>query len=218
MRIDKTDNIAGIPIIEVRDVLGRVGDLFYADDLKYKFALSDRAFKGFFKELIKRDFIKASLEYKCFWELTIKGCAFTMASAAKPIKRVTADRLIKEFIDRIDIVNNDSDYLYKVKTAVIFGSYLSDKDKINDIDIAIQLERVEKDPEKYRILLREQVIEEDIKGRVFREPLDFLLWPEKKVRLFIKSRSRALSLHRMEDLNIVTGGKKVIFGAWEITK
>lgn len=213
MFLDKTEKIIGIPILEVRKFLKGVGySAFDVNRLISKFTLSGREAKALLGELIKRSLVRATSNDNGYWELTIKGSAFTMASAAKPICRHTADRLVKEFLERIEVVNNNIGYLFKVNTAVIFGSYLSDKEKINDIDIAIQLERKEKDFDKYRALKDQQITDEQLIGRVFRDYTYKLDWPEKKVRLFLKSRSRGLSFHPMEDLKIVTGAKRVIFG------
>ncbi|WP_240983733.1 hypothetical protein [Acididesulfobacillus acetoxydans] len=46
---------------------------------------------------------------------TIKGNALSMASAAKPISRVTAEKKLEEFLNRVRQVNGNPDYCYFVK-------------------------------------------------------------------------------------------------------
>jgi predicted nucleotidyltransferase len=54
---------------------------------------------------------------------------------------VTADRLIQELLDRVDTVNADSYFLSVVSKLWVFGSYLSTKEKIGDVDLVVKLER-----------------------------------------------------------------------------
>src|SRR5216684_2531980 len=51
-------------------------------------------------------------------ELTIKGRALGMARATKPIKRATAERLVAEFLQRVEEVNKAPDLLFWVDEAV----------------------------------------------------------------------------------------------------
>jgi predicted nucleotidyltransferase len=56
-------------------------------------------------------------------------------------KRSTANRVLSDLIDRIYIINNDNNYIYRVTKAVLFGSYInSNKEAIGDLDIAIYTE------------------------------------------------------------------------------
>lgn len=57
------------------------------------------------------------------------------------IHRATADRLVQELLDRVDTVNENSYYLSIVSKLWVFGSYLSTKEKIGDLDLVVRLER-----------------------------------------------------------------------------
>ncbi len=69
------------------------------------------------------------------------GNALANATAAAPISRTDADRLLKEFLIRVGIVNGDKPWLYRVGKVVIFGSYLNSQDCVGDIDLAIRLDQ-----------------------------------------------------------------------------
>src|SRR5207248_2289196 len=75
------------------------------------------------------------------WRNTMAGNALANATAAPPLSRTDADRLLKEFLIRVGIVNNDPSWLYRVGKVVIFGSYLKSQEWVGDIDLAIRLDR-----------------------------------------------------------------------------
>lgn len=73
------------------------------------------------------------------YEITSRGHAFANASAAKPVLRRTAESALRQFMGRLHIVNASSEYVYRVRSAVLFGSMLSDAERLGDVDIAIEL-------------------------------------------------------------------------------
>jgi predicted nucleotidyltransferase len=107
-------------------------------------------------------------------------------------------------MDRVRQVNSDSSYLVKVQKVLVFGSYLTDAIRINDIDVAVELTWKENHPmvlneeDKAQLALNLSIMAED-KGKKFSSFLDRLEWPEHEVRLFLKSRSRTLSIHSIHD-------------------
>jgi predicted nucleotidyltransferase len=75
---------------------------------------------------------------------------------------------------------------------VLFGSYIRDAETVNDIDIAVELA-----PKIDDIELRIKLYAQRRRKckRRFRNLTDYLGWPMQEVWLYLKSRSRALSLH-----------------------
>src|SRR2546422_746724 len=102
-------------------------------------------------------------------------------------------------------------FVFRVAKAVVFGSYLSAKARISDIDIAILLEPKEKDREKREALKAKRIQKAHEAGRTFHNIMDQVYWPEKEVLLFLKSRSRSLSFHSMEELTRMTSEFRVLF-------
>ena len=67
---------------------------------------------------------------------------------------------------RVFNVNSSKYYLYKVSNVIIFGSYLSKIDRINDIDVAVEiLPKFEKDEQLKRNMKRIEEVE--VKGKYF---------------------------------------------------
>jgi predicted nucleotidyltransferase len=137
---------------------------------------------------------------KATFQVATRGHAFANATAGKPISRGTAERVLREFMDRVNAVNASKEYAFKIESAVLFGSMLSCADRLGDIDVAIDLQRRISDSAKFRQQCdrRRHLAEEQ--GRVFSTAFDWATWPKKEVVLQLKARSRSLSLHGFEQL------------------
>ena len=86
---------------------------------------------------------------------------------------------------------------------------------IGDIDIAIELTRKVTDSQEWHRLSNEKVREASDNGRQFREFKDKIYWPELQVRLYLKNRSRALSIHSIDDQILDEAPQEVIYEATE---
>lgn len=217
MRIDSKTQIAGHSSILVRKLLRRsngfewsVGlaqEVLRVTELEAERVLSELARLGFVQKTeVDGDGIT-------WWQNTVQGNALMNATAASPIKRHTAERTLRDFLARVREVNSNAAYFYSVTYAVVFGSYLSDKETINDVDIAIELQHKELDPERRKAADREKIRAAIHSGRRFGNILQELMWPRTEVWLKLKSRSRSLSLHELGDeAGVIKGGPfQVVF-------
>jgi predicted nucleotidyltransferase len=68
---------------------------------------------------------------------------------------------LQQFLERLDNVNSSPDYVYRVESAVLFGSMPSEAELLGDVDIAIEL------LPKRRYAAREQ-------GKSFRSSFDWI--------------------------------------------
>jgi hypothetical protein len=73
------------------------------------------------------------------WKLTQKVTVLAAASPALPIHRRTPDRLLREFMERVEGVREDSELMFVVGRVIVFGSYLTPKERLGDLDLAINL-------------------------------------------------------------------------------
>ena len=214
MRIDLSERIAGQPATTIRNFLKRSHgdgwDLPYAtkrlrtDEVSARKVVAELAARGFVESVSTSDDGER-------WKNTTRGNAFAGATAAKPLLRVSADKRLKEFLERVEEVRTNPYYLYKVSRVILFGSYLTSKDRINDIDLCVSLVVKEKDKNK-QDRLREQRIEAALRrGKAFKSFIDRLTWPEAEVLKFLKAKSRSISLHTESDMPLMAGNSKVIY-------
>ena len=109
----------------------------------------------------------------------------------KTYSRETAKVVLKNVIQKIQEANANEEFIYRVKKAVLFGSYInSDKEKIGDLDIAIYLELKDKSKPEY-----EQNFQ---RARTSLNYVPFILrfiYGKEEVFKYIKNKKRILELH-----------------------
>jgi predicted nucleotidyltransferase len=203
MRIDPKGTIAGQPALKIRELLkyGMNGFPWGTALVSKKLNVSDAEANRIIEDLYKQGYVESYNGHpgRQSWKNTTKGNALSLASAAKPVKRTTAEKILNEFITRVQRVNEEPYYLYKVAKVAVFGSYLTDREYINDIDLAVDLQskfvsQVEREKKE-----QERILEAEQSGRAFHNFLDMLIWPQREVLLFLKSRSRTISLHEINE-------------------
>jgi predicted nucleotidyltransferase len=155
--------------------------------------------KRVFNSLVEEDYLeikreKVAASYCVFVTETEKGRRLGVTRVNPPITREKASLLLTELLERVKTVNNNPEFIYRVETVKIFGSYLSDQELLGDIDVAVKLcRKVEGDEftkrrdERIKLALRS--------GRTFSNFIDQLYWPHREVWLALTSRKKGLSLH-----------------------
>src|SRR5438046_3156728 len=86
-------------------------------------------------------------------------------------------------------------FRYRFTVMVVFGSYLSVKSKMGDVDLAIHLEPKPEFRDGWAERVLAHAAEAEARGRRFSRFADRLGWAEQETRMFLKAGSRSLSLH-----------------------
>jgi predicted nucleotidyltransferase len=195
MRIEASQKIAGFPAIQVRLLMRRVG-AFRITPIGAGHILgctADQALR-LLRDLGKGGYTSSNDGQ--YWEVTDKGTALASATAAKPLRRVTVDRLISELLDRVREVNQDDQWAYRVETVVIFGSALTSKLRPSDVDVACSFRPRWRDARRQRLHEEQR---RELRRSPFASTIQLLYWPQFEVVRFLKSRSRGLSIHRFDE-------------------
>jgi hypothetical protein len=130
-----------------------------------------------------------------------------MATAAPPLRRETAARLIAGLIERVGAINADDGWAYRIGMVVVFGSYVRGVERPNDVDIACELRpRWTGDRQRAQEQLRREIRRER-----FRNMSEWATWPKLEVIRFLKTRARGLSIHELEDWILQTTDHQVLF-------
>ena len=129
------------------------------------------------------------------YEPSLKGSALAQATAAKPLERSTAKRLVLGVVERAKLINADDDGAYRVSMLVVFGGFVAGAERPNDVDVACRLKprwqgAAQEDAEELRRAVRD---------RRFRNTWECVAWPKLEVIRFLKSRSRGLSVQELDD-------------------
>ena len=207
MRLSNKEVLLGQPILKIRAVvrdamMGRLKsvDKYYIDERVAMLLKQPKSVaKQIIKQLVSEDYLvlkKVKYGDVMQYEITEteKGRRFGIASADPAISREKATQLLNELIERVTQVNATKELIYYVETVKVFGSYLSTKNLLGDIDVAVKLARkyhgdkfMEENKKRTHLAIQ--------KGRVFSNYLDGLSWPHREVMLLLKTKKKGLSLH-----------------------
>lgn len=144
VKISPSQQVAGIPVMEVRKFLRRVHSDFrtsWPEQVVQHFNFTSRRARQFIHDLQAEGLIEPSTHEfdKDAYQLTDKGRSLGRGSAAKAIIRATGDKALKGLLQRAKEVNASDDFLCSVEAVVLFGSYLKGEERPNDVDVAMKL-------------------------------------------------------------------------------
>jgi predicted nucleotidyltransferase len=198
VRINAKDVVAGFPILKIRDLLKN--ETINSNVVKWVLKIDEPEASHVITVLKELGYItRGEMENHDTYEVTLDGSSLALAKAVSPLKRAKADELFSEFMERVQEVNKNCYYLYKVKKVLLFGSYLTNADTVNDIDLAIELRSIEQDTKARREMENTRIHEAIRKGTRFNNYVERLYFPQRQVFLFLKSKSKYLSIHGIDD-------------------
>ncbi len=201
----KDEEIAGLPAVQVRNMLRRADHKFTRTLVEDHFEVSASRANKIIQALSTDGYIESAAG--CY-ELTIKGEKLTQASAMGRIPRERAERIVAGLAKRVDEVIGNPDYVYGISAAVVFGSYVRRESFLGDVDIAERLERRAKDQNEHERCEKARIAVAHENGRRFQNFVDQLFWPEHEVFLYLKARTRGLSLHSFDEFICMKKDKK----------
>lgn len=147
----------------------------------------------------------------CRHHLTLKGGALAGASAAKPFSRKAADKALAGFVQRCHEVRERDEFVLKVGTAWLFGSMLTDKPKVGDVDIAVFLAVKAQHSENLGHVMWARAAEAGRNGRRFSSYFERSTYVHQCVLRHLKSRSRILKLCDHNDGVLDLCEKKIVY-------
>jgi hypothetical protein len=158
MNIDPKADFAGLPMLRVRDLVREVhrrhDGAFDAGDWAHAYAagstgerehlLAELVASGYVRPAGPEDEEKLPLRARFrdgpLWVFTESGNQLANASAARPLRRTSAEKALAGFLDRLDEVEADPLCLHMVTEAILFGSMLDPgRQTVSDVDIALEL-------------------------------------------------------------------------------
>jgi len=203
MRITKEEVVAGHSAVQVRGFLRKFDSKFFMRSaVERVMKLDPKQAEKFINEMVALELIEPTTPFdnKAAFEVAEGGLRLANATSAKPIYRRTAERVLREFIDRVEAVNYSKEYAFRIRGAILFGSMLSCADRLGDVDVAIDLQPRIADPIQRRQLCDHRRHFAQEQGRTFATATSWALWPRNEVLLQLKGRSRSLSLHGFDQL------------------
>jgi len=211
MQIDPKEILFGQPILKIREVVRYAMRLKLFGRSKSEVICKvegilkepNSVAKEVVKRMIQEEYlflkkVKYGVIYQFELIETIKGRRLGITKVNPPISREKATQLLTELIDRAKAINANDELVYFVESLKVFGSYLSDKEVLGDLDVGIKLIRkYDSDKFKQKSQQRSDLAIEN--GRRFSNSTDELFWSETEVLILLKARQRGLSLHKEDE-------------------
>jgi DNA-binding Lrp family transcriptional regulator len=220
MRIRPDDLVAGFPAKQIRKLLQQNYESLSIDDVTKVLGLSGKSALRLLETLEQKGFIEKNAfapDPDKNWKHTIKGGALSKALFSAPVYRENAEKALAEFMDRVQAVNGDGRFLFRVRKVVLFGSFLAGSPTIGDLDLAIELVPKEADARRHSELIQARANEAALDGKSFRNLTERLDFAAQEVRSFLKSRSRIIQLTDCQDGVLKIAKHRVIYESPEPT-
>jgi hypothetical protein len=181
MRVDRNDRIAGLPAPMAREVMRLFDRPSPESLLRHCIKEDDRDLPEIAQALASEgllEFDHTDADGETWWHPTTKGTALAQASFRPPVTRATAERLLKEVIERAQCFNAAPRHLVEIAELVVFGSYLDPTvDRLGDLDLAVKFRELRADlsPDEY---MKKRLAYARASGRQFNNFNAKLSWPE----------------------------------------
>ena len=107
---------------------------------------------------------------------------------------------LREFLERVNAVNERRDLAHRVESVIVFFSYLSEVSRLNDLDLSVELVGNGTDDSSQQALHEASFNRARASGRQFRNAVDQIFWPRMEVLSLLKNRSRTISFCEWDSL------------------
>lgn len=214
MRISKQQSIVGVPAIQLRDLLRQTRSPIRPSIAAAALGIEEKDGLKVLTSLVREGYLE---KLEGGWYKTELGARLANAKASSPIRRATADRLATELVKRAKEVN-EGDYAYDVALLVAFGSYLSEQERVGDLDVAVHLSPKTMDEREFEKLRQERIELQHQRGGFPNFSAHFG-WPEEEVYKALKGGNGYISLTVLsEELAWSRGRHQVLYAEspeWE---
>lgn len=150
-------------------------------------------------QLRSEGYLRVDDEVPGYVSLTSKGLALSSATL-RPISRATATKHLAELLRRIPNINTDPMHAFTVNAVVVFGSFLYEKQKLGDLDVAAHLEAKQLADDEYRRRLDGLLDRAWLEGRTPSNVVESSCWPRLEVLRDLRRGLRQLRLHELYGL------------------
>jgi hypothetical protein len=139
MLLDKEQRIAGYSAAEIRRLMQRIGCLSATVPfIGHILGCSRRKAEIVTNRLRREGYLRGDDKIPGCFSSTSKGLALSSATL-RAISRATAAKHLAELLRRIPNISGDPLHAFTVNAVIVFGSFLTEKQKLGDIDVAVAL-------------------------------------------------------------------------------
>ncbi|SHL55185.1 hypothetical protein [Bradyrhizobium lablabi] len=204
MQVGKKETVAGVRLIKVRDFLKLQEESFRAEAIGEFFKVSGNRRQEIEQALLSAGYSSQHKSDKTRYLVTPLGRQLCNAKFVSRISREQAETLVRSFQARVANINERDELTHRVTGVRVFGSYITDRADLGDIDFAVAIEP-----------RRDTHVEESIKraeqsGKTIRNFLERITFGQTEVRKLLKDGSPYLSLHDFDEVDKLGTPYKVL--------
>jgi predicted nucleotidyltransferase len=211
MQVGRDETIAGVRLIEVRDFLRWTGDgSVQLDAIKERFHCDQARAEQIKKGLIDAGYIEKDPNETVTGKWYVVSDLGRQLCNAKFIRRITrpeAETLLAGLLERIKLVNERDELTHRITEVRVFGSYLSDKADLGDIDLAVQF------TPRRPTHVEEAKLRAAQSGKTMGNFLQIITYGRHEIRQILKNRSPYLSFHEHSEPEELGVPYQVLFAA-----
>ncbi len=205
MQVERNETLAGVRLIKVRDFLRRHEESFPAEAIGEFFKVSGGRKQEIEEALVRAGYVAPHESDKPRYLITPLGLQLCNARFIPRISREKAEALLQSFLARVASINERDEFTHKVTGVRVFGSYLTDKADLGDIDLAVAIEARRKSH------VNESMERANQSGKTIRSFLDRITFGRSEVRTLLKGGSPYLSIHEFDEVDELETPCKVLF-------
>lgn len=220
VQIEPKANYHGFTMLQARNVVRRFppagSSCFFGWGCACSVLQSEKDGLALVEALERDGYLIRPKDEGAIFQRTDSGNQLALASA-RPLKRATADRMLRELLQRARKINRSSTYCYRVGALIVFGSYLDkSRDRLGDLDVGFVMSprfaSGTRESEAAETRSRERARRAH---RTFGCFQDWIGWPEREFLLALKARTQGLSLHNYKGIDgkvIQAAPHRLVFG------
>ena len=205
MQVRKNETLAGVRLIKVRGFLRLQEESFPAEAIGEQFNVSGGRKQEIEEALVRAGYVTPDENDNMRYLVTPLGIQLCNARFISRISREKAEALLQSFLVRVISINERDELTHKVTGARVFGSYLTDKADLGDIDLAVAIKP------RRQSHVKESVERANQSGRAVRSFLDRITFGRSEVRKLLKGGSPYLSIHEFDEVDELEIPYKVLF-------
>ena len=111
------------------------------------------------------------------------------------IKKETAEKTLLNILRRAIELNKNDSFMHTIDSICVFGSVLTDKPVLGDLDVAIDVNRRHCYKDNWI-----ETIKEKYSDKIFSSFVEQLTYPFTQSVIFLKDKKKHISIHHMDDL------------------
>jgi predicted nucleotidyltransferase len=211
MQVGREETIAGVRLMKVRDFLRWTGDSsVQLDAIKERFGCDQARGEQIEKTLIDAGYLEDDpneTKPGKWYIVSALGRQLCNAKFVRRISRPEAETLVAGLLERVKLVNERDELTHRVTEVRVFGSYLSDKADLGDVDLAVQYT-------PRRLTHIEEAKQRAAQsGKSMSNFLQIITYGTQEIRQILKNRSPYLSLHEHGEPEQLGVAYRVLFTA-----